>query len=417
MENNFFSLFGEICDNGELGEIFSHCSVINLKIQKEKRLMEFDVSADCLVKGSAVEEAQKLIKNKLNLENAVINMHMPSECFSEEYFGTIVSEAKRSIAASNGFFKDSTASFDGKTLKINLTRGGLEVLKTCGCDTFIEKLVLTRFKRQIDVVFEGEEVTAEDERVISMIKQAEADIPKSAAKDIHKKEDLTASESNSSKPKKHDVVEGVPIYFETAKPIYGNKVSKTLTPICKISPEDGSCTVWGDVFALETRETKDGRSVIITFNITDGTYSYSCKIFEKKINCEAVLDKLKNGVTVIIKGDITFDKWSGENMILPKGLATVEKIPQTDDAEEKRVELHLHTKMSMMDGMTDPAVLVKRAIAWGHKAIAITDHGVVQAYPEAVAAAGGKIKIIYGMEAYFIDDTKRCFYFGQMEGI
>lgn len=402
MENNFFSLFG----NGELDEVFSRCSVINLKIQKEKRLMEFDVSADCLVKGSAVEKAQKLIKEKLQLEKAVINMHMPSECFSEEYFGTIVAEVKRNIAASNGFFDGSTASFDGKTLKINLANGGLEVLKTCGCDAFIENLVLRRFKRQIDVVFSGEEVTAEDERVISMIKQAEADIPKSVIKDIHKKASPASFESDSSKPKKHEIVEGVPIYFETAKPIYGNKVSKTIKPIAEISPEDGSCTVWGDVFALETRETRDARSVIITFNITDGTYSYSCKIFERKINCEAVLDKLKNGVTVLIKGDITFDKWSGENIIVPRGLATVEKIPQTDDAEEKRVELHLHTKMSMMDGMTDPAVLVKRAIAWGHKAIAITDHGVVQAYPEAVAAAGGKIKIIYGMEAYFIDDTK-----------
>lgn len=369
--------------------------------------MEFDVSADCLVKGSYVEGAEKIIAQKLSLDKAVINMHMPSESFSEEYFGTIVNETKKSIAASNGFFKDSTASFDGRTLKIHLAHGGLEVLKTCECDSFIANLVLRRFKRQIDVVFCGEEVTPEDERVISMIKQAEADIPQSVVKDIQKKAaSHLGSESGSSKPKKHEVIEGVPVYFETAKPIYGNKVSKSPTPIAEISPEDGSCTVWGDVFSLETRETRDGRSVIITFNITDGTYSYSCKIFEKKLNCEAVLDKLKNGVTVLIKGDITFDKWSGENVIVPRGLATVEKIPQTDDAEEKRVELHLHTKMSMMDGMTDPAVLVKRAIAWGHKAIAITDHGVVQAYPEAVAAAGGKIKIIYGMEAYFIDDTK-----------
>ncbi len=406
METNFFSLFGELLSDGSLKEAFSRANVINMKINKEKRLMEFDVSADCLVKGSFVEKAESIIEKSLNLTKATINMHMPSECFSSEYFGTLVAEVNRSIAASNGFFKGSSASFDGKALKINLTHGGFEVLKTCGADTFIQNLVLRRFKKQIEVSFVGEEVTPEDERVLSMIREAEANVPPSVYKDIQKKAESSAS---PKKPKKHEIIEGVPVYFETAKPIYGNKVSKSPTPIAEITPEDGSCTVWGDVFALETRETRDGRSVIITFNITDGTYSYSCKIFERKVNCEAVLDKLKNGVTVLIKGDITFDKYSGENVIVPRGLATVERIPQTDDAEEKRVELHLHTKMSMMDGMTDPAVLVKRAIAWGHKAIAITDHGVVQAYPEAVAAAGGKIKIIYGMEAYFIDDTKESF--------
>ena len=118
-----------------------------------------------------------------------------------------------------------------------------------------------------------------------------------------------------------------------------------------------------------------------------------------------MLDKVKNGVTLLIRGDITFDKFTGENVIVPRAISSVQKIQPVDDAEEKRTELHLHTKMSMMDGMTDASVLVKRAISWGHKAIAITDHGVVQAYPEAVAAAGGKIKIIYGMEAYLVDDA------------
>ena len=132
-------------------------------------------------------------------------------------------------------------------------------------------------------------------------------------------------------------------------------------------------------------------------------------MFERKEHCEKLLEKLKDGVTVLLRGDITYDKYSGENVISPRAISLVDKIPPTDSAEEKRVELHLHTKMSMMDGMTDAADLVKRAIAWGHKAIAITDHGVVQAFPEATAAAGGKIKIIYGMEAYYIDDSHRSF--------
>ena len=406
METNFFSLFGGIFTDEKLRGLASAMTLVNLRIYNERNLAELDVNANCLVTAFDSSKMGAAIAAALGIGKCELIISMPSECFSSEYYSTIVKEVNASVAASNGFFKDSSASFDGKTLKIFLEHGGLDVLKNCGCDVFIINLVKKRFSRNIEVEFCGEEVSLQDERVVSMIKEAEAEIPKSVIAEIHRSAASSPSSSGSSKPKAHQVIEGVPLYMETAKPIYGNKITKPPVAISSISPEYGSCVVWGDVFSLDTRETRDGRSYIITFNITDGTYAYSCKIFERKTNCEDILDKIKNGVTVLVRGDITFDKFSGESIIVPRAISLVDKIQPCDDAEEKRVELHLHTKMSMMDGMTDPAVLVKRAISWGHKAIAITDHGVVQAYPEAVAAAGDKIKIIYGMEAYFIDDTR-----------
>ena len=101
-----------------------------------------------------------------------------------------------------------------------------------------------------------------------------------------------------------------------------------------------------------------------------------------------------------------YDSFKGDYIIEPKAISTVEVIEKEDNAPEKRVELHLHTNMSQMDGMTPPKKLVERAIRWGHKAIAITDHGCVQGFPEAANAAKGKIKIIYGVEGYFVDDLK-----------
>lgn len=404
MESNFSLLFAQSFNDEKLLEIISCFQLENIRIYKDRSLIELDVHSSRLVKGADLEKIENTVANSLGLSDADISLTMPPEAFSEEYFSTLVKEVNEGVAASNGFFKGSTASFDGRKLKIYLVNGGLDVLKSCGCDSFISNIIKKRFSRAVDVEFCGEEVTLDDERVVSMIKEAEAEIPKSVIAEIQRSSESTGA--SSSKKKEHKVVEGVPLYLETAKSIYGGDIKKPPVPISSISPEDGSCVVWGDVFSCETRETRDGRSYIITFNITDGTYSYSCKIFERKQNCEEILDKIKNGVTVLIRGDITFDKFSGENIIVPRAVSLVKKIESTDDAPEKRVELHLHTKMSMMDGMTDPAVLVKRAISWGHKAIAITDHGVVQAYPEATAAAGGKIKIIYGMEAYFIDDTR-----------
>ncbi|MCM1545282.1 MAG: sodium/proton-translocating pyrophosphatase, partial [Ruminococcus sp.] len=402
MNCSFVSLFGELFDSGALNEAFSGCFVENIKIYKEKRLMQLDLFFETMICSDVIDKAEAEMAAKLRLDRAVINPKMPPECFSQAYFETIVRCVNASVAASNGFFKGSSANFDGRKLTINLSHGGADVLKSCGCDTFIVNLIKKRFSRAIEVEFIGEEMTIESEAVVSMIKQAEKEIPPSVVASIQKSEP-------ASKPKEHKVIEGLPIYFDTAKPIYGSKITKLPKPIAEVSPEDGSCVVWGDVFSFDSRETRDGRSCIITFNITDNTYSYTCKIFERKEHCGQVMDKIKDGVTVLIRGDLTFDKYSGETVISPKAISLVEKIKPKDDAEEKRVELHLHTKMSMMDGMTDAKFLVKRAIDWGHKAIAITDHGVVQAFPEATMAAGDKIKIIYGMEAYFIDDTNQSF--------
>ena len=400
MRVSFSSLFGELFEDSTLAAVFAGCEVENIRIFKEKRLMELDLVFGRLVTDSTLEKAQKTICEKLMLDAAMIYPKMPPESFSPEFYASLVARTNKAVAASNGFFKGSTCDFDSKTLKISLTHGGADILRSCGCDTFMANEIRKLFSREISVVFDGADVSVEDEQVQQMMKKAEENTPAPV---------FYREQAQSSKPKEHKTVEGVPLYLETAKPIYGSKITKPPVTIKSVSPEDGSCVIWGDIFSFESRETRDGRSCIITFNVSDGTYAYGCKVFERKEHCEKLLEKLKDGVTVLLRGDITYDKYSGENVISPRAISLVDKIPPTDSAEEKRVELHLHTKMSMMDGMTDAADLVKRAIAWGHKAIAITDHGVVQAFPEATAAAGGKIKIIYGMEAYYIDDSHRSF--------
>lgn len=401
MSNRFEELFGIFSDEG-LHEIFQNAQVQNVRIAMEKKSIEIDAFFPVIVTYNFLQKAETTIRENLFVNSVTIFPTMPSEVFSEAYFASLVEEANLAIAATNGFFADSTAVFDGKVLSVELHHGGGDILKGVGAAEFMERLILKRFGRNVKVEFCGAtELAMSDEQIESFHKKAEH-------------ENLVAKGFDPAfvtpvKPKEHKIVEGIPLYLETAKPIYGNKITKNPVKLIDITPEDGSCVVWGDVFAFESRETRDGRSNIITFNITDGTYSYTCKVFERKENCETILSKVKDGVTVMIRGDLAFDKFSGENVISPRSISLVDKIPKTDDSEEKRVELHLHTKMSMMDGMTDAKYLVKRAIDWGHKAIAITDHGVVQAYPEAVKAAGGKIKIIYGMEAYFMDDTDISF--------
>lgn len=401
MSSRFEELFGAF-DSSELKEAFSESEIQNVAISMEKKHIEINVFFPRLVTDKILNKAEGLLCGRLGVVSVHIEPQMPAECFSEGYFATLIHNVNEAIAATNGFFEDSKGTFDGTTLFIELSHGGASILEGVGAGDYITRLVAKRFTRKINVEFTGQrELVISDDEIASFHKKAEEDNLRAKG--------IDPVEYMAPKPKEHRIVEGIPLYLETAKPIYGQKITKNPRPLNEISVEDGSCVVWGDVFGFDSRETRDGRSYIITFNITDNTYSYTCKVFERKENCDAIMAKIKDGVTVMVRGDLAFDKFSGENVISPRSICLVEKIAKTDDAEEKRVELHLHTKMSMMDGMTDASVLVKRAISWGHKAIAITDHGVVQAYPEAVSAAGGKIKIIYGMEAYFMDDTDISF--------
>ncbi len=401
MSNRFEELFGTFFDE-HLHESFEDAQIHNIRIAMEKKSIEIDAFFPRIVTYNVIEKAQNYLKESLNVFSVSIFAKMPAEVFSEEYFSTLVHEANFAIAATNGFFNDSTAVFDGKVLHVELHHGGGDILKATNTAEFMQRIVRERFSRNIEVDFYGvTELEFNNEEIASFHRKAEEENLKAKG--------IDPAVVYTPKPKEHKIVEGVPLYLETLKPIYGNKITKNPKPLNEISPEDGSCVVWGDVFSFESRETRDGRSYIITFNITDGTYAYTCKVFERKENCDTIISKIKDGVTLMIRGDLAFDKFSGENVISPRAISLVDKIPKTDDSEEKRVELHLHTKMSMMDGMTDASVLVKRAISYGHKAIAITDHGVVQAFPEATMAAGGKIKIIYGMEAYFMDDSDISF--------
>ncbi len=401
MTENFEATFGKL-PYEDAQEAFSQAEILHMGIALSAKTIQADIRFPCLVAYDTVERVSEYLKKTYEVDAVKINPIMPSECFSEKYFSSLEKKLGEELPATNGFFRGSVCTFDGRTLHIELAHGGKDILESIGAVNLIKRIVATEFSRDIDVELCGKtQVTPEDDVVKEMVRRSEEENLRAKG--------IDPEEIAAPKPKQHKIIEGIPLYMETAKPVYGSKITKTPKPLIDLSPEEGSCVVWGDVFGCETRETRDGRSTIFTFNITDGTYSYTCKIFERKEDCELIVKKVKDGVSVILRGDLRFDKFSGENIISPRAVSLVERIQKTDDAEEKRVELHLHTKLSAMDGVSDPAALVKRAIAWGHKAIAITDHGVVQAYPEAVSAAGGKIKLIYGMEGYFVDDTKVSF--------
>ena len=199
--------------------------------------------------------------------------------------------------------------------------------------------------------------------------------------------------------------------------IYGRDFDGDAITLESITGEMGEVIVRGQVMDVEAREIRNEKTILI-FPITDFTDSIVVKMFLRNEQLPEVKDHIKKGAFLKIRGVTTIDRFDSELTI--GSIAGIKKIAnfqtkRMDTSPQKRVELHCHTKMSDMDGVTDAKALVKRAYEWGHKAIAITDHGVVQAFPEAnhcFDAWGGCVpkdsdfKVLYGMEAYLVDDLK-----------
>ncbi|MBR5011497.1 MAG: PHP domain-containing protein, partial [Clostridia bacterium] len=178
-----------------------------------------------------------------------------------------------------------------------------------------------------------------------------------------------------------------------------------------------SVTVLGKIFKSEATEIRNSENMAVTIGITDNDSSVFLKLQMPAAEAEPFAKSMKSGMCIGAVGSVRADKF-GEYNVNVKGIKKIKWIFRKDNAPEKRVELHCHTNLSSMDALAAPADVVKRAAAWGHKAVAITDHGNVQGFPTAMLASEGMkedpIKVLYGIEAYFVDDTKRAV-FGHTE--
>ncbi|MDR0898656.1 MAG: PolC-type DNA polymerase III [Oscillospiraceae bacterium] len=207
--------------------------------------------------------------------------------------------------------------------------------------------------------------------------------------------------------------------------IMGQPIREALTEIGDLREDSGKVAVRGEIITAETKELKGGEMRLLSFSLTDYTGTIACKAFlryrHRKLGAEgaaqqpytpeeiarvdAITSRIQAGAWLTVRGDCQYDKYAHETVIMLTDIEAADAPKHEDNAPEKRVELHLHTQMSNMDAVSSATALIAQAAAWGHPAIAITDHGVVQAFPEAFAAAKKhKIKLIPGMEGYLLTD-------------
>lgn len=400
-EVSFLSLFGEYIDQG-VAAYFDSATVESIEASLAERSVSMLVSFPAPIDSAVIKKARAELIRVMNLHRLDLGMHFPPETFDINYMASFVKEIYEHFPASRTILEGATYNLNGDKLTVELAANGKDVLINLGCDKFIRQTIDRRFERLIAVEFVSNVSAQDDIKVLEELQKKENQKIAVASPMANP---VAASKAPVQKKPKERTYDDLPISITNAKPLFGTLVKGKPKPIKECLPEDGEVVVWGDVFSLETRESKDGRYSIINFNITDYTSSYPVKVFGEKKKCEDLVENLKDGKTVLVRGAINMDTYMHTYLITARAVTEIEKIEKQDNAPEKRVELHLHTNMSAMDGMTSAKELVSRAIAWGHKAIAITDHGVVQAFPEACnTAAKAGIKIIYGMEGYLVDD-------------
>ena len=365
-------------------EALTDSVIFDTKANAAERTMTITIASEVLIPYDIIEEFKKYIREKYNLVSFLLKVKYidtdPETLGIEGYYKNLVFYINEVVPGVRHLFLDSAAELNEGVLTIHC-KYGVGMLADMKCADTLKRLVYAQTGCNVEVEFIDESDMVEYEKALE--------------------------ETLSSLPEIEAVPEAPePEKKEETDVIYGKEIKDEVIPISEIPMDAKFVTLQGDIIFLDSREVKNEKTMV-KFYLADESDAFTCKAFFPNKKFAEIKGDLKAGKShVKIKGRFQYDSFDKENVIMVNDINKAKKKPgRMDNASEKRVELHMHTKMSSMDAMTDASVLVKNAIAWGHKAVAITDHGNVQAFPEAYHAAGDKIKILYGVECYLVNDS------------
>ena len=384
----------EVFSEYEWDERLGAGTVEHLTIDRENRRIAVTLRLPRYVPAAAIEAQAAEAARRYFVGALDIAPRFPAEAMDELDFQELSELLIREYSPAAGSLAGCAWSREGDTIRLRLRANGRAAL-----EQQVPKLrtyLLERFGRRVDIAveagheLEGQALYDELER---LRQEAIASVPEPTFRD------KAALPSSQTKAAENAVL---------GKPFKGEP-----TPMRELNLDMSRVIVEGEVFAVEHRELKKRNAWVICFDVTDYTGSVRINQFMEADKAKPVLDAIaKPGLWVKIQGKITFNKYENDMVLDPSAILIGKKPQREDRAEEKRVELHLHTTMSSMDALTKTGDAVATAARWGHKAIAITDHGGCQSFPDAlkaskakVAGTGEPIKILYGCEGYFVNDV------------
>ena len=460
MTKMFFDVFPTLEVNGDMKKLLSETEVTKVGMNHEKDHIRIYLNGTRLIHKKNIYQLEKNIHDQIfknrHMDVKVIEKYQLSEQYTAEklmdlYKDSILEELKNYSLMEYNLLRSAKMEFTGDShLLLTLENTIIAQTRSHEIVEFLEKVVCERCGLDLSVELAFEEpkeskhkknsdlqIQFEIKNILKRVQLHEESAPakaeevqtadtsmKTATKEQnHSKESAAGNnagnangkgENSFGKKEFRKKYDGGSYggYKKSDNPdvLYGKDFEDETIPIEKIVGEMGEVTIRCQVMTLETREIRNEKTIVI-MSVTDFTDSIVLKIFTRNDQLPELLEGVKKGAFLKIKGVTTIDKFDSELTI--GSIVGIKKIPdftsvRMDTSPEKRVELHCHTKMSDMDGVSEVKDIVKRAMKWGHKAIAITDHGDVQAFPDANHAISpdDDFKVIYGVEAYLVDDLK-----------
>ncbi len=380
--------------SGEKSEEFSGFDAFIYKVEliEDKTELNIYIHTSNLINSLLLEKIREEFQNRFPSLRVQIKISYRLDGSIEEklrfYENRILEIIKLDIQSSNSWIKDLTWEISNDFLIIFPPNNvAFHLMEENGLLEKIKNSLFNELGLNLKVVLSDKKIQMEE----NFLLQKELEEKEIAANNV-----ISVGESNKNNK---SIINDK--YYS-----YGKEIKDDPIKIRDINIETGFCTIVGEVFQLETMELRNNR-ILVTFYITDLTDSITVKVFLSQDKAEEFLENVKDNSYVKVSGDIVYDNYSKSLVLMLKSLNKLEKEIRRDEEEEKRIELHLHTQMSSLDGLNSIKDLATRAKEWGHKALAVTDHGVVQSFPEAMDISKKLgIKIIYGMEGYLVNDKK-----------
>lgn len=409
------ALFSDIFDTGipsDIADEFNNCIIERCALDMDERTLNTRLKSEKYISAQKRQALSDALKNALSLNSCFVSCIFSEESFCSVACADIAAELKAKNAAINGYFNGADFLLDGDCVNITLKHGGYNTIADCGFENAFKATVRERFFREITVSFGGQLENVE----IKLPEPEAAPVKAETAKPKPRTTERPAApKTEINFEKREERPDNGIVYLDKPQQFYGRGgISNHTRDMISITGDDTEIACWGEVFGMETRDIKTKRGTdmtIVNFSFSDHTNSLNASLF---IDTHRMGDiaPLKDGAFILVNGSYEFDNYKKDFVVKPRAMALLQKYTEKDSHEgEKRVELHCHTNMSAKDAVSSADAIIKQAYSWGHKAIAITDHGVVQAYPAAAGAvkairkSGGDFKVIYGVEAYFVDDV------------
>ena len=396
--------------------------IIALNLYKKSNKLDIKLKSADKIELVEIEEFDQYVKDRFQIENTKIEIDYENNFNQDEEikkdWTSIISYVGRKYPLTKAILKNSNIEINDSKINVNINVKGKDVLNGRDFDKILEDLLHDLYGKKCKVKY------------IENISQEQIETMGNAIKEEEKKaieklqSNAVASKKEEKKQKEVSAAEAKVETEEDENPLIFGKPSKDADAVIKINDigvDSGNVTIVGKVLditldekdddinlCVKTRELKNGK-FLVTFSVYDGTNTINCKAFVTKEKVDKITKRLKKASKVKVAGMAQFDPYARELTVMCNCVLELpeEKTNQRmDNAEVKRVELHMHTQMSAMDAITPAKDLLKRAMKWGMKSIAITDHGVVQAFPDAHKLLGDNpaIKVLYGVEAYLVPD-------------